>query len=425
MAPGRIARPGPRWIVRGLGLGGLALVELLLLLWLVTVLVLVLVGIGVYLVPSAIAAARALARRQRALAGAWSGITVVAPLVPVAPPGRGFRRAWRMTVASVRDPGTWRELLWLVVDPVVGLTLAWLPAMILVYGLWGVVLDILWAPVFHGVDDDWYLFVPLRGASSAAEAAGLGIVLVLIAPWIARPLVRLHARWVRAMLGTGYGPLAERAAQLERSRSDAVDQAWSEIRRIERDLHDGAQARLVAVGMTLTVAERTLRDDDPAATLELIREAKASSVAALAELRDLVRGVFPPVLADRGLVDALRATALGMPVPTTLRTSLDARLAPPVESAVYFAVSELLTNVTKHAHATNVQVDLDATGDVLRVRVRDDGTGGAAPGSGTGIPGIARRLAVFDGTVEIDSPPGGPTVATVLVPWVRSLAALD
>ena len=417
MAPPPIARPGPRWIVRGLALAGLALVELLLLLWLVTVLVLVLVGLGVYLAPSALAGVRGAARRQRTLAGRWSGVEVAAPPPSRIPAGRGFRGAWRVSTAVLRDRSTWRELLWLLVDPVVGFVVALLPAALLVYGLWGIAIYGLWGPVLSGAQaGEWYAFVPLRGQSSAAVAAGLGIVLIVLAPLVARPAVRLHALWVRAVLGTPYQRLADRAAELERSRSDAVDQAWSEIRRIERDLHDGAQARLVAVGMTLTAAERTI-DTDPAAALALVREAKASSVAALAELRDLVRGVYPPVLADRGLVDAIRAAALAGAVPTSVRSSLGDRAAPPVESAVYFAVTELLTNVGKHAGATRAEVDLDLVGSALRVRVRDDGTGGADATRGTGLAGVARRLAVFDGTIDVASPAGGPTVATLTVPW--------
>nr|WP_284294997.1 histidine kinase [Luteimicrobium album] len=183
---------------------------------------------------------------------------------------------------------------------------------------------------------------------------------------------------------------------------------------MERDLHDGAQARIVAMGMNLTAAER-LMETDPEAARAMLAEAKASSSAALQELRDLVRGIHPPVLADRGLVDAVRTIALEAPLPVEVASTLEGLVPMPVESAVYFAVSELLANVAKHARATRATVDVSRPGPLVVV-VSDDGAGGAAAAEGSGLAGIARRLGAFDGSLTLESPADGGTVATIRVP---------
>ena len=190
---------------------------------------------------------------------------------------------------------------------------------------------------------------------------------------------------------------------------------------MERDLHDGAQARLVAVGMSLQAAER-LFASNPEAALALVAEAKASSSRALTELRDLVRGIYPPVLADRGLADAVRALALDTPLRTETDIDLPGRPDGPVESACYFAVAEALANAVKHAGARLVQVRVryrPAPG-VLRIEVIDDGVGGADPANGTGLRGVERRLGTFDGILAVSSPPGGPTMIIIEVPCALS-----
>jgi signal transduction histidine kinase len=200
-----------------------------------------------------------------------------------------------------------------------------------------------------------------------------------------------------------------------------VDTAAAELRRIERDLHDGAQARMVAVGMSLQAAER-LFATNPEAALALVSEAKASSSRALTELRDLVRGIYPPVLADRGLGDAIRALALDTPLPTMVDAHLPAQVDLPVASAVYFSVAEALANVTKHAHARSVRIVLSHAAGMLRAEVTDDGAGGADPAAGTGLAGVERRLAGFDGILAVSSPPGGPTIVVIEVPCASSSA---
>jgi signal transduction histidine kinase len=215
--------------------------------------------------------------------------------------------------------------------------------------------------------------------------------------------------------GALVGRLTSRVQRLSETRTDAVDTAAAELRRVERDLHDGAQARLVALGMSLRAAERLI-ETSPKAALALVGEARAMSSRALTELRDLVRGIHPPVLADRGLGDAVRALALETPVTTKLDIDLPGRLAEPVESAAYFAVAEVLANAAKHAQARVVEIHMLHNGDCLRIAVTDDGVGGADPAKGSGLRGVERRLGTFDGILAVNSPPGGPTIVVIEVP---------
>ena len=215
--------------------------------------------------------------------------------------------------------------------------------------------------------------------------------------------------------GAVIGRLSSRVQRLSETRTDAVDTAAAELRRVERDLHDGAQARLVALGMSLRAAER-LFETSPGAALAMVGEAREMSSRALTELRDLVRGIHPPVLADRGLGDAVRALALETPVTTRLDIELPGRLAEPVESAAYFAVAEVLANAAKHAQARVVEIHMLHNGDCLRIAVTDDGVGGADPAKGSGLRGVERRLGTFDGILAVNSPPGGPTIVVIEVP---------
>jgi signal transduction histidine kinase len=213
--------------------------------------------------------------------------------------------------------------------------------------------------------------------------------------------------------------LTRRAQRLAETRTAAVDGAAAELRRVERDLHDGAQARLVAVGMNLRAAEGVMRAS-PHAALALVAEARETSSRALTELRELVRGIYPPVLADRGLGDAVRALALDAPVRTSLDIDLRGRPAGPVESAAYFAVAEILANAVKHAGARTVEIRMRHSEGMLRIIVTDDGAGGADPALGTGLAGVERRLGAFDGILAVSSPPGGPTIVVVEVPCALS-----
>jgi signal transduction histidine kinase len=209
--------------------------------------------------------------------------------------------------------------------------------------------------------------------------------------------------------------LAQRVDRLSRTRSDATSTAVVELRRIERDLHDGAQARLVAVGMSLRAAEQ-LMTSSPEAALALIAEARATSSRALADLRDLVRGIYPPVLADRGLADAVRTLALDSPMAVETDITLSGEPPMPVAAAAYFGIAEVLTNAVRHSGADTVQIGIGYAGGLLRATVTDDGVGGADASLGTGLAGVERRLATFDGVLAVSSPPGGPTIVALEAP---------
>jgi signal transduction histidine kinase len=203
---------------------------------------------------------------------------------------------------------------------------------------------------------------------------------------------------------------------LTETRADLVDHSAAELRRLERDLHDGAQARLVALSMSLGMADAAFDTDDPEQARQLIKDARSTTSAAIGDLRSVVRGIHPPVLADRGIAGAVSALALDMAVPVTVDARLDGRPPAPVESALYFGVAECLANVGKHSGAAHGWITLTHADGLLRAVVGDDGRGGADPGTGTGMLGVMRRLAAFDGTMSVSSPVGGPTLVTLEVP---------
>jgi signal transduction histidine kinase len=228
---------------------------------------------------------------------------------------------------------------------------------------------------------------------------------------------RLVARTADPQLARQAAALTQRVDRLARTRRDATDTAIAELRRIERDLHDGAQARLVAVGMSLRAAEQ-LMPSNPEAGLALVAEARETSSRALDDLRGLVRGIYPPVLADRGLGDAVRALALDAPQQVETGITLPGEPPMPVAAAVYFGVAEALTNAVRHADAGLVQIEIGHADGMLRATVTDDGAGGADPSHGTGLAGVERRLATFDGVLAVTSPAGGPTIVVLEVPCV-------
>ena len=292
---------------------------------------------------------------------------------------------------------------------------------LLVLGVYGWVIALFWP----GVPGFALGFVDLDNSPPHEAFWGAGLeasVLLAAGLWLAPRVLREHH--ASAELAERASQLTERVQTLTQTRSQAVDTAAAELRRIERDLHDGAQARLVAVGMSLQAAQR-LFTSNPEAALALVAEAKESSSRALTELRDLVRGIYPPVLADRGLGDAIRALALDTPLPTVLDIDLPERVDLPVASAIYFSVAEALANVTKHAGARSVRIVLACAAGMLRAEVTDDGTGGADPACGTGLAGVERRLATFDGILAVSSPPGGPTIVVIEVPCASSSAKIS
>ena len=365
--------------------------------------------IGRFLIPAALLAVRQLAILTRRLSAEWCGIPIASSYRPPPDGKAGFRPllGWLW-----RDPASWRDLLWLAVNACVGWIMAAGPAAVVVIGVIWALKDTatrplpIASPAFAG-NSPFLLF--LLGAC----CAGLGL---WGAPW----LLRGYGTLARSMLGpTGQADLALRVAHLAQTRADTIDTGAAAMRQIERDLHDGAQARLVAMGMALDAADQLLADN-PAAARALLAEARESSAQALVELRNLVRGIHPPVLADRGLAEAVRALALDLPQRAQFACELTGRPPAPVESAAYFAVSELLANVSKHAQARQAWIDLRHEGGMLRIGVSDDGIGGADPARGTGLAGIERRLAAFDGVLAVSSPPGGPTVVNMEIPCALS-----
>jgi signal transduction histidine kinase len=321
----------------------------------------------------------------------------------------------------LEDHATWRDLQWLVVDSLAGAFLGWLAFGLFAEGLWGIALAAgAWQGVHKLGGADWYGFIHITGQSTAWMAAGLGVVWLALGLRFAPGIMVLHTRLTRTYLSpTPEQELRLRVSRLAETRTAAADASAAELRRIERDLHDGAQARLVAMGMSLGMVEH-LMETDPAKARQLLAEARQSSAHALTELRELVQGIHPPVLAERGLGDAVRALALRSPIPADVTVELPGRFEAPVEAAAYFAVSELLTNAAKHSGAQRIWLDVHCADDLLRVAVGDDGRGGADPSRGTGLAGVERRLATFDGVLAVSSPPGGPTTVTMELPCALS-----
>ncbi|MFF7995463.1 sensor histidine kinase [Kitasatospora xanthocidica] len=311
---------------------------------------------------------------------------------------------------GLRDSTTRGELAWLAVNPFLTVVLAGPVAALLVLGT---------AYALAGpVPSDG--FGPFSSRMvSVLVGLGIGAAMVVAGILVAPFAVRAHAEVARRVLDqdgrASHAQLTRRVAELTETRADAAGNQAAELRRIERDLHDGAQARLVAIGMTLGTIEH-LMDTDQAAARELLAEARQSSARALQELRDLVRGIHPPVLAERGLGDAVRALALDNALPTEVFVSLPDRPPAPVEAAVYFSICELLANTAKHSGAEQVWVDILYRAGFLRVTVTDDGVGVADPSRGTGLRGIEKRLGTFDGVLAIDSTSGGPTTITLELP---------
>jgi signal transduction histidine kinase len=371
---------------------------------------------------------RNLARLSRRLLGDWAGISVTESYQP-RPSGRRppfhDRLHWLTS-----DPATRRDLTWSAVNATVGWLIAALSAIAVVAGFLLIASGLSRqvgtssSQAFTAKPGSPSLPNPVvmhvhSGGAPLQILAGLALATlgVAIAPWA----LRGHAILARTLLApTGQAELSQRVYHLTQTRTETIDSGAAEIRRIERDLHDGAQARLVAVGMTLGAAE-DLIGTSPDAARALLTEARTASAQALAELRNLVRGIHPPVLADRGLADAIRALALDSGLRVEVAADLAGRPQPPVESAAYFAVCELLANVSKHASTRQAWIDLHYERGMLRVDVADNGAGGADPAGGTGLRGIERRVAAFDGILALNSPAGGPTVVTLEIPCALSL----
>jgi signal transduction histidine kinase len=414
---GRWARRGLRGALSGLAAMGLAFTNVPLLAVSIVALALTPVPfLGLALVPWTMTLVRKRTDLERRRASR-TGVLVTRPYHP--PPERAMAGAWPHFRWTVTDPATWRDLAWLGPGAIVGFGLGAIGALVPLYGAVGLTLTPLWIWLLTG----WYGY----GVTSAIDTwPGVllclpeGAVILACGLWLAPWLRRVDAYFARLFLApTRAAELRLRVTHLTVTRADTVDAQAAELRRIERDLHDGVQARLASLSMTIGLADKLI-DRNPAQAHKLLDEARESSHTALVELRHLIRGIHPPVLAERGLGGAVRALAMSLPVPITIDVDLPGRPDTPVESAAYFAVAETLTNMIRHSRAHTGSVSIRHADGALTMVVTDDGGGGADPAAGTGLGGIERRLAAFDGTMALSSPPGGPTVITMEVPCALS-----
>jgi signal transduction histidine kinase len=331
-------------------------------------------------------------------------------------PDAGWVRRWRDKLA---DPATWRDLAYIVLRLPMSIA-----GFVITTVLWTIPLGLISMPIVIGTTGSDLVLpnlangvIEVNSAVKALPLAVVGILLLFLPIMLTRRIAQLEAVIASALLRpTKMSQLSAKAEHLQSSRARGVDAAESERRRIERDLHDGAQQRLVAVAMALGRAKSKLGNADNEALAELIDEAHADAKLAVSELRDLARGIYPAVLADRGLDAALSSLAAKSPVPVDVEVTIDPRPPAAVETTAYFIVGESLTNIAKHAEAKQIQVRVSRTEDRVVVEVTDDGKGGAELRPGGGLAGLADRAATIDGVITVFSPLGGPTVVRADLP---------
>lgn len=382
--------------------------------------------IGLPLVAAAVQGARLVGTLHRSLLRALLGLRIGDPA-----PRRRSSGIVGWVKTGLLDRPAWRTMAYLVLKAPVAVVTFALGAGFWVYGFLFASYPLWWwllRPVnvdesgrrrFSGIQfGTFYLDSWPRALLSLA----FGVTLLLAAPWVVRGVLTLDRLLAHGLLGPT--TMAERVRDLEETRAHAVEDSAASLRRIERDLHDGAQARLVALAMKLGMIKDELDDAndregrpvDLAQTRSLVESAHTSAKEALVELRDLARGIHPPVL-DRGLDAALATLAASSPVPVRLHVDVPHRPSPPIETIAYFCTAELLTNVAKHSGARRATVDLTLRDGALRLQVGDDGMGGARIGDHAGgLAGLADRVRTVDGALRVASPPGGPTVVTVELP---------
>ncbi|MFW6642456.1 histidine kinase [Nocardiopsis algeriensis] len=320
----------------------------------------------------------------------------------------------RRALTIITDPATWKDLLWLI-SGALNLLVAAIPAALLAHGTYQALYALALIP-----DPSFYGTYQPTGPAERLVLLAPAALLILLAYLLTIPAITLYTTFNRFLLQpTEKSRLTARVAHLATSRANTIDTQASEIRRIERDLHDGAQARLVALGMNLGMAEQLI-DHDPDTARTMLAEARETTRRALTELRDLVRGIHPPVLVERGLHGAVQALALTHHLPITVTSTLPGRPPDPVESAAYFAIAELLTNTAKHSEATQAWIRINHGQERLVITVADNGRGGADAAPGSGLTGIRKRLDTFDGTMNITSPTSGPTIVTLEIPCALS-----
>ncbi|MDX3383697.1 sensor histidine kinase [Streptomyces niveiscabiei] len=373
--------------------------------------------LGVPLLAVTLAGCRGFGALERARARGLLGMEIGDP----APPRPRKRSLMGWVGAVLRDGASWRHVLysllqlpWAVFTFTVSVTLWSIGWMMLTYPLW------FWVfPMYAGQDGlqlygDGTHRIYLDNPFEITVTALIGLVFTMVTPWIVRALTTVDRLMVHGLLGPSR--LASRVVELESDRGVVIDTAAADLRRIERDLHDGAQARLVNLAMDLGLAKEKLRED-PQEAARMVSEAHGEVKTALQELRDLARGIHPAVLTDRGLDAALSSVASRCTVPVQVDVDLGERPAPAIEGIAYFTVSELLQNISKHARATMASVDVWRVENRLMLQVVDNGVGGADTSGGSGLAGLAERLDAVDGILVVDSPAGGPTRVTAELPW--------
>ncbi|MEV2253058.1 sensor domain-containing protein [Streptomyces sp. NPDC050147] len=374
--------------------------------------------IGIPVLAAGLAACRGIGTLERVRARALLGVEVANPQ-PLRPKNGGGLMAWMGAV--LKSGASWRHVLYAILH---------MPWAVFSFAVSVVFWSYGWAMLTYPL---WQWLFPLYGGQGGIQLYGddnhrvyldnpfeigvtalTGLLITLATPWIIRALTTVDRVMVAGLLGPS--SLATRVVELESDRGVVVDTAAADLRRIERDLHDGAQARLVALAMDLGLAKEKLTED-PEAAARMVGEAHGEVKVALQELRDLARGIHPAVLTDRGLDAALSSLAARCTVPVQVEVDLPARPAAAIEGIAYFTVSELLQNISKHARASRGSVDVWQVEDRLMLQVSDDGSGGADVTGGSGLAGLAERLDAVDGILVVDSPVGGPTTVTAELPW--------
>ena len=384
---------------------------------------------GLLVLVAALRLARWLGSVDRRLAGWLLGEPAAAP-----PAGRAGLGVLSRIEAALRDPAGWRGVSYVVLKLPVAVAAFYVLVAFWFTGLADLSLPLRWAwsrpggqlaglggqgvhvtTVLPAVG--FHVVFDVRTWAGSLPVAAIGVLTLLAAPWLTRALV-LADRWLITNV-LGPGPLSARVRDLEETRARAVDDSAATLRRVERDLHDGAQARLVALALSLGMAREKLAEgaseDDLGRARSLVDTAHRGAKEAIVELRDLARGIHPPAL-DKGLPDALSSLAARSAIPVVLTVSVPERPTPAIETIAYFCAAELLANAAKHSGGAEVTIDAAERNGTLRLRVTDDGGGGADPGRGSGLAGLQQRVRIVDGRLSVDSPEGGPTVVTIELP---------
>jgi signal transduction histidine kinase len=388
-------------LVGGLGTALLAFVALI---WLVVVALTCVVGVGRLLVPTVPRVARGIAERERARLSRW-GPEIIGP-EPLPARARD----------AFADPAIRRELRWLVIHGTLGLFLSMAGATLPLNAVQDVTYPLWWRLADPAANAPTLVFWTVRDTSDAWAVAILGVGMAVAFVFLGPGMAHLQAWPGRKLLApTADTDLSLRVAQLSATRAAALDAHATELRRIERSLHDGTQNRLVAVTVLLGATRQALARD-PSSADAMLERAQQAAEQALSELRTVARGILPPVLADRGLAGALAGLAADCSVPCRVDVDVPGRCAASVEATTYFVVAEALTNVSRHSQAQHATVTVRRQGGRLLVRIDDDGRGGADEHHGSGITGIRRRVEAYDGRLTLTSQPGGPTTLQVELP---------